>query len=266
MRPNGVITLCTDFGVSDAYAGILKGVIRGIAPAASVIDLTHAVPPQAVAAGALLLRSAVPYFPNGTVHLAIVDPGVGSARRPVAVIADRGFLVGPDNGLLAPAAELMGIREVRLLDRPELFLHPVSQTFHGRDVFAPVAARLAAGLAPDALGPCLPGLQELALAQPRREQGAWRGEVVHVDHFGNLITNIPAAALSDFPAYGVSVSIAGMSIAALSASYSAVASGEVLAIVGSWGLLEIAVRDGSAAARFRAVPGTPVTMQASARP
>src|SRR5712691_5770640 len=152
MRVNGIITLTTDFGTRDAYVGVMKGVVLGICPAARLIDLSHEVPPQAVRLGALLLRSAVEYFPSGTVHLAVVDPGVGGARQPVLAVTERALLVGPDNGLLAPAAALLGVRAVHRLEREAFFRQPVSQTFHGRDVFAPVAAHLAGGATPDAFG------------------------------------------------------------------------------------------------------------------
>ncbi len=258
MAAGSVITLLSDFGVQDAYVGIMKGVILGIAPEARLVDLTHEIPPRAVSVGALLLRSAVDYFPSGTVHLAVVDPGVGSARHPVAVFTERGVLVGPDNGLLFPSAMAMGLRQVRCLEREDFFRLPVSQTFHGRDIFAPVAAHLTAGIQPQELGSRLLELQPLHLPQVREERGALHGEVLHIDQFGNLITNVPAAALRTFPAQKVSVRICGMSIGTLSSAYAAVPEGAVLAIVGSWGMLEIAVRGGNAAEQLRAATGTSV--------
>src|SRR5215470_7388033 len=178
MQASGIITLLSDFGSRDAYVGIMKGVMLGICPAARLVDLTHEVPAQAVQLGALGLRSAVAYFPVGTVHLAVVDPGVGSVRHPVAVIGERAILVGPDNGLLAPAAATLGAYSVRRLTCSELFLQPVSATFHGRDVFAPVAAHLAAGTPPHALGPELPALQPLSLPAPRVDTSTIHGEVI----------------------------------------------------------------------------------------
>ncbi|MGH7786504.1 MAG: SAM hydrolase/SAM-dependent halogenase family protein [Candidatus Binatia bacterium] len=261
MRPSGIITLLTDFGTRDAYVGIMKGVALGICPAARLVDLTHAVPPQAVGLGALVLRSALDAFPDGTVHLAVVDPGVGSARAPVAVVTARAILVGPDNGLLAPSAAHLGVTAVYRLEAPAYFRQPVSQTFHGRDVFAPVAAHLAAGLDPSLLGP--PGaLQAMDLAAPRQVDDALHGEVVYVDHFGNLVTNLPAAALRTFRASRVSVRIAEMTIAGLVSSYAAAAPGAPLAIIGSWDLLEVAVRDGDAAARLQVGIGAPVAVTA----
>lgn len=260
MQANGVITLLTDFGTRDAYVGIMKGVALGICPTARLVDLTHEVPPQAVPVGALLLRSAVESFPDGTVHLAVVDPGVGSARDAVAVITARACLVGPDNGLLAPAAAALGPYTVRRLTCEELFRRPVSQTFHGRDIFAPIAAHLAAGMPPQRLGPQVPALQPLALPEPRVESNAVHGEVIYVDHFGNLITNIGAAALRAFRPQNLSVRIAETMISPLASSYAAVPAGMALALIGSWGTLEVAVRDGRAADALHAGVAARVTV------
>jgi S-adenosylmethionine hydrolase len=260
MRPNGIVTLLTDFGQRDAYAGIMKGAVLSICPRAQLIDLTHDVPPQAVPIGALALRSAVPYFPDGTVHVAVVDPGVGSTRAAVVVATARAYLVGPDNGLLVPAAAQLGIEAVYRLERAEYFRQPVSATFHGRDVFAPVAAHLANGVAPDAFGPPLPALVPLPLPEPACAAGVVRGVVVYVDRFGNLVSNIPAAALAAFHASGVSVTIAAMTLSPIAPSYAAVAPGAPLALIGSWDTVEIAVRDGNAAEHFGVGIGAPVTL------
>jgi len=260
MQPNGIITLLTDFGSRDAYVGIVKGVMLGICPAARLVDLTHEVPAQAVRLGALLLRSAVGYFPDGTIHLAVVDPGVGSARDPIVVTTPRACLVGPDNGVLAPAAAALGTPIVHRLTNETLRRLPVSHTFHGRDIFAPAAAHLAAGTPPDAFGPRLSALQPLALPEPRVEPTAVHGEVIYVDHFGNLVTNIGTDALGAFRPQSLSVRIAGTMISALVSSYAAAAPGAPLALIGSWGTLELAVRDGNAATALRAGIATPVTV------
>jgi S-adenosyl-L-methionine hydrolase (adenosine-forming) len=255
-----VITLLTDFGARDAYVGIMKGVMLGIHPGAQLVDITHAVPPQAVRLGALLLRSAVDYFPPGTVHLAVVDPGVGSARDPILVVTERAVLVGPDNGLLAPSASALGLRAVHRLERDEFFRNPLSQTFHGRDIFAPVAAHLAEGTPPAAFGSERPGLQPLDLPEPRVEPGAVHGEVVYVDHFGNLITNISAATLHAFRPHRLSVRIEHTMMSPLASTYAAAPPGTPLTLIGSWGMLEVAVRDGSAAEQLRAGLATRVTV------
>lgn len=255
-----VITLLSDFGSRDAYVGIMKGVILGISPAVRLVDLTHEVSPQAIRLGALVLRNAVEYFPAGTIHLAVVDPGVGSTRQAVLVVTPRALLVGPDNGLLAPAARALGAGSIHRLEREDLFRQPVSRTFHGRDVFAPVAAHLAAGTSPESVGPPVPSLQPLDLPEPRAEAAAVHGEVIYVDHFGNLVTNISAAAIASFRGSDVSVRIDGMRVSPLAPTYAAVSSGAAVGVIGSWGVLEVAVRDGNAAARFGAGVATPISV------
>ena len=260
MTTSPIITLLTDFGLDDAFVGIMKGVILGIDPQARLVDLTHAVPPQQVLPAALVLRSAVPYFPEGTIHVAVVDPGVGSARRALLIETARALLIGPDNGVLSLAAPAMGRRATRVIDNADLFRHPVSQTFHGRDIFAPVAAHLARGVAPQAVGPVVDAITELTLPAPRRSGSRLHGEVVYVDRFGNLVTNLDADSVAGFPVSTLSVSIAGIPVAGPVAAYAAVPEGTLLAIVGSWGVVEIAVRNGNAAQQLGAGPGTPVTV------
>jgi S-adenosylmethionine hydrolase len=257
--PPKLITLLTDFGLCDGYVGIMKGVILGIAPTVQLVDLAHEVRAQDVPGAALILRSAVPYFPPGSVHLAVVDPGVGSSRAPIAVATDRAYFVGPDNGLLAPAvAVLGGAHGVWRIDSVASPLGAVSQTFHGRDVFAPAAAQLAAGLAPEKIGAPLGSLQQLALPDPRRHTNGVDGEVIYVDRFGNLITNISAADLAAFASRPVSVSIGGVHDMAMVRAYSDAALHDPLAIINSWGLLEVAVREGNAAQLLKGDRGTSV--------
>ena len=255
----GVVTLLSDFGHSDAYVGIMKGVVLGIAPAARLVDLTHSVPAQAIEVGAHLLRNAVAYFPPGTVHLAVVDPGVGSARAPIAVITARAALVGPDNGLLHASATALGVREIRRLDEPRFFRHPVGSTFHGRDVFAPVAAHLAAGQSPGDLGPPLEAMQALPLPEARRAGDRVEGRVIHVDGFGNLITNVPEEMVRDLPPSAF-VRIAGHRAGPLCTTYADVPQGAPVALISSWGTLEIAVRGGSAALALAVERGDAVSV------
>ena len=179
---------------------------------------------------------------------------------PSSIETPHGFLVGPDNGVLSLAAAVLGCRQVRLIENAEFFRQPVSQTFHGRDIFAPVAAHLSRGVAPDTLGPRIDSIVELTVPEPRSSASGVRGEVIYVDHFGNLLTNIDADALAHFPVQRVSVSIDGKPVAGPVNAYAAVPEGTALAIVGSWGVVEIAVRNGSAAQTFAAGPGTPVTV------
>jgi S-adenosyl-L-methionine hydrolase (adenosine-forming) len=243
-----LVTLLTDFGLADTYVGQLKGALLAVAPAASLVDLTHAVPAQSVRGGAFLLWTAVEVFPPGTVHVAVVDPGVGSERRAVAARAARGDLfVGPDNGLLVPALDRLGgvAAAVELaapaywrLDRP-------ARTFHGRDVFAPVAGHLANGVALDRLGPPVELRRPFALPAPVVEPGRVMGEVLHVDGYGTLVTNIPGTAVPE----RFSVSIGGREVPS-APTYAAVEPGALLALVGSSGLLEISARNADAAARL----------------
>jgi S-adenosylmethionine hydrolase len=263
--PAGIITLLTDFGSADAFVGVMKGVVLGICPEVRLVDLTHAVPPQQVGVGALLLRSAVPFFPAGSVHVAVVDPGVGGSRRPLLVETSTAVLVGPDNGLLIPAAATFGDATMRVIENDSFFRHPVSQTFHGRDVFAPVAAHLARGVPAQEFGPIVDSVVDLVLPNPRRTDDGIVGEILHVDHFGNLITNIGADLLAAFPAAGLSVSIEGRRVGEPVAAYGAVEERALLAVVGSWGLLEIAERDGNAAKTLAAEAGTPVTVDVDRR-
>lgn len=265
VMPSRLITLLTDFGTQDAYVGIMKGVILGITPDVHLVDLTHAVPPQQVTVAALVLRHAVGFFPPGTIHVAVVDPGVGGTRRPILIDTDMGVLIGPDNGVLAPAAAVMRPRAIRLIEHEEFFRHPVSQTFHGRDIFAPVAAHLARGVDPQVVGRRLDSIVELPLSPVRCNASGVEGEVVYVDQFGNLGTSITAEVLARFPGRAVSVTISGKRVAGPLSAYAAVPEGTALAIVGSWGMLEIAVRNGSAAKLFAAGPGTPVTVVVETR-
>jgi S-adenosylmethionine hydrolase len=256
-----IITLLTDFGSRDAFVGVMKGVILGIAPDVRLIDLTHEIPAQDLIAGALILRSAVPYFPAGSVHVAVVDPGVGSARRAIVVETDRGLLVGPDNGVLEPAAARLGRRCVRAIENHAWLHHPVSSTFHGRDIFAPVAAHLARGDDPAAVGPLIDGMIELQPPPVRVGDQQIDGEVIHVDAFGNLLTNIGAEALGRFPAANLSVTIGHTRVTGLATAYAAVPPGVAVALVNSWGVLEVAVRNGNAARALSAGRGTPVTVE-----
>ena len=255
-----LVALTTDFGTVDPWVGIMKGVLATRAPEARVVDLTHGVPPQNVLAGALVLRSALPWFPPGTIHVAVVDPGVGSERRPICVETARELLVGPDNGLLSLAAASAPPVRVYHLKEGRFFPSPRSTTFHGRDVFAPVAAALATGTRPSDLGPQILDMHVLQVPEPRREAGAIRGEVIYVDHFGNLITNVSQTLLTNFPAEPTSISIRGTRVAGISPSYAAAGPGQPVAVVNSWNHLEIAIRDGSAAASLGARVGDEVVV------
>lgn len=237
-----VVTLTTDFRTRDGYVGEMKGVILSRAPSARLVDVTHDVPAGDVWTGSWTLSRIWTRFPPGTVHLAVIDPGVGSSRRAVAVaIADR-WLVAPDNGLLTLTSS--EVDAVRTLEPDRVGLEPLSDTFHGRDLFAPAAAHLAAGGSPEGLGePVDPGtLVRLPVPSPSRDGERVRGQVVHVDRFGNLITNVPSEWLPPEPV----AEIGGYEIAVLGRSFAAVEAGDPVLIRGSGGTLEVCVREARA--------------------
>jgi S-adenosylmethionine hydrolase len=252
-----IITLTTDFGDHDPYVGIMKGVILGVAPDARLVDITHQIPPQNIDEAAFALENARPFFPPGTVHLAVIDPGVGSERRPILVTTDRETYVGPDNGLLSFALALPG-SQAWTLDRPEYWLPEVSRTFHGRDIFAPVAARAALGASPGELGTRIddPVRRTLLRAEQSRN-GEITGHVIHVDRFGNLMTNIPGAWLAG---QAWTCEIAGVLVRGPVSTYAAAPPGELLLLVSSNGAAEIAAREASAAERLGASGGTRVRL------
>jgi len=253
------VSLLTDYGLADTYVGQLKGAILSICPTARLVDLTHVVPPQDVRTGAFLLWTATEAFPPGSIHLAIVDPGVGTSRRAVAAQSARGdVFVGPDNGLLGPALDrLGGATCVVELTNSRFWRPAVSLTFHGRDIFGPVAGHLAKGVPLTQLGSALERLERpFAIPLPRRTADEIEGEILHVDGFGTLITNIPGKLVSA----AFTVDLKGQRIHGhQGAPFESVLRGLPLAIVGSQGLLEIAVREGNAAAVFGARVGDGVT-------
>jgi len=256
-----IITLLTDFGERDGFVGVMRGVILGICPDVRFVDLTHDVTPQDVLSGALVLANAVGYFPKRTIHLAVVDPGVGSERRPILIETEDFVLVGPDNGLLSLAAARSPVRTVVHLDRSQYFLLEPSRTFHGRDVFAPVAAHCAAGIGAGVLGSTTEGFERLTIPAPRRVESAVEAQVIHVDRFGNLVTNVEPGDLADFRGPDVSISIGAVTIFEISPHYAAVREAKPLALWNSWGRLEIAVRNGSAARQLRARTGDRVQIR-----
>ena len=254
--PNSIITLTTDFGLGDPFAGIMKGVILSVNPKARIVDITHGIPSHDIFAGAMALQSSSSYFPKGTIHLAVVDPGVGSSRRPLLAISDDYAFVGPDNGLLAHAiGSEQGVRVFHITE-PDHFLKPVSQTFHGRDIFAPVAAWLSRGMLPESFGTEINDWIQLDWPTPLRVGKSLFGTVLRVDRFGNLVTNISTEDLvcpTSTP-QEIEIDIRGRTIRELCRSYAEAACDEPFAIIGSAGLLEIAVREASAAALLGAGP------------
>jgi S-adenosylmethionine hydrolase len=266
-RASGIVTLLTDFGAEDPNVGIVKGVILAIHPGARIVDLTHAIPPQDVRRGALALEAAYRFFPPGTVHMAVVDPGVGGPRRPLAVRADGHVFVGPDNGLLGFCADRPGARAVELTE-PRYYRagrRGVSRTFHARDIFAPVAGHCSRGVAIDRLGAPARGVVRLAPRMPRRTGDRVVGEVLLADRFGNLLTNVTAEHLPAAPAV-CRLALAGHRIDGLVARYGDRPVGALGALIDSSGRVEIFVRDGSARARLGVGPGARVSFSSTSSP
>jgi S-adenosylmethionine hydrolase len=257
---NPLITLTTDFGTADHFVGSMKGVIAGIAPRARVIDITHEVSPFEIVEGAFTIAEAWRAFPQRTIHVVVVDPGVGSARRPILAEVDGHYFVSPDNGVLS----LVWGKErgkVRHITATRYFRVPVSETFHGRDIFSPVAAHLAAGVAASKFGKLIHDAMRLSGLEPvRTGKRAWTGVVLKVDRFGNLITNFH---IDEFEAIRTQpfTLLAGMErLSRLAANFSEGAMGELLVIVGSSGYLEIAVNRDSAAKRLGCGSGAPLEL------
>jgi len=257
-----IVTLTTDFGTRDPWVGIMKGVILGIAPTARLVDLSHDVAAQDILEGALCLEAAAPFFPRGTIHLAVVDPGVGSARRAIAVRAGGQYYVGPDNGLLSLAfAQAPTPMAAVELTAAEYRLSPLSRTFHGRDLFAPAAAHLAAGVALERFGRAIADPVRLVLPVSQRAGDHVRGEVLAVDRFGNLVTSLRGEDLSGLASSKLVVEIGEVRLGAPLSAYADAPPGGLGAIVGSTGRLEIFARDGSAHAMLGRGRGAPVVLR-----
>ena len=255
-----LITLTTDFGLADGYVGTMKGVILAICPEAILVDISHEVRPQAVRQGAYLLSCAAPFFAPGTLHLAIVDPDVGGQRRPVLALTERAAYIGPDNGVLSMALDQDPPLSAVHLTSPAYWRASVSRTFHGRDIFAPATAHLAAGVDPLDMGDPITteSLVRLPAAEPEtRPDGSLLGEVLHIDRFGNLVTTFRADRLP----IRFTVEIAGVHIDRLSQTFSTAEKGRCLAYIGSSSYLEIAVRDGNAAEQLGVSLASPVRLR-----
>ncbi|MFQ5803083.1 MAG: S-adenosyl-l-methionine hydroxide adenosyltransferase family protein [Candidatus Methylomirabilales bacterium] len=252
-----IITLLTDFGNADPFVGIMKGVILTINPRVEIVDLCHGVPLQDVLEAAFLLHSSYRYFPTGTIHVVVVDPGVGSQRRPLLAEGVHGYYIAPDNGVLSYLFASGEIQRVVEITAEAYFLRPVSQTFHGRDIFAPVAAHLSGGETLDRFGRPTSTYVRLALPAPEKKgEGHLIGSVLHVDRFGNLVTNISASDVSGFREFKILVKT--RKVHGLVESYDSLKAGETGVILGSAGHLEIFTNRGSAARVLKAKRGTTV--------
>ena len=254
MKP---ITLTTDFGHDDGFVGTMKGVILRTAPNAAVVDLTHGIAPGDVRAGAYALAAAYRFFPGGTIHVAVIDPGVGSDRAGVVIETENYPFVGPDNGVFSFALRGERLRSIHRLENPKFQLTEVSRTFHGRDVFAPAAAHLSRGVPANQFGPRQHELVQLDWPEPVATKSGLRGEVVYIDHFGNCITNLPASRVLASGATRVKV---GAKSVPIHDCYSVVKDGKPVAVIGSTGLLEIAINGGSAAKVLKLKTGAKIPL------
>ena len=260
MRPPcGVVTLTTDFGIEDSYVGTMKGVGLRIFPDVRIVDITHHVTAQDVLEASLVLESSYPYFPVGSVHVVVVDPGVGTSRRPILVVAQDHYFVGPDNGSFTRILESGSVDAVHVIENPSLMLADISNTFHGRDVFAPAAAYLARGVAPSEFGKQIPDPVRVELPRPKVYPNQLAGEVVYIDGFGNIITNISRSQLEGVAGdRGVRIRLNGKVVERVHRSYLEGPQGRLLALFGSSNLLELAVAGGRADRRVGAGKGDTV--------
>jgi S-adenosylmethionine hydrolase len=251
-----VITLMTDFGIKDGNVGVMKGVIWGICPTAPISDLSHMIGAQNIREAAYVFARSVPYFPKGSIHVVVVDPGVGTRRRPMAAQIGDWFYVGPDNGTitgLLERAEQEGWQAHFVeLDQPEYWLQSISYVFHGRDIFSPVAAHLANGVSLTELGSPFSDPIRLELPKPEKTKDGWRGEVTHIDHFGNISTNIRVEHLGDAMKHkeNITVHLSEIEINGLVNTFGERPVGELIALIGSTGNLGIALVNGDAAAKL----------------
>lgn len=257
---NPLITLTTDFGLSDHYVGAMKGVILSICPSARIVDISHGVSAYEIGEGAFTLAQAYRYFPRGTIHVVVVDPGVGTTRRPILAQAAGQYFIAPDNGVLS----MVYTREshkVRAITNERYFLKPVSNTFHGRDIFSPVGAHLASGVKPARFGKTMEDYLRLTLDKPERTgRRVWTGAILKTDRFGNLVTNFPVADFPDLEKRGFEMAVGPQRVSLLARNYAGCGPGELFAIAGSSGYYEISVGQSSAAKLLGCATGAPVEL------
>jgi S-adenosylmethionine hydrolase len=260
--PNPIITLTTDFGFKDPYVAEIKAVILSISPNVRIVDITHEVDKFSIRMGAYVLACAVPYFPGGTVHLAVVDPGVGTRRRAILVQTRNSFFIGPDNGVLALAAKRQGVRHVFEITNQKLMFPTISNTFHGRDILAPVAAHLTNGTKPEAVGPEIQKISTAKFARVIKRKDSLIGEVLHIDGFGNIITNIEEKELSSMKIEETVVVKFRNAKFRLKfcRTYAEVEKQEALGLIGSHSFLEISVNQGNAADKFKVKSGDRIAL------
>ena len=262
-RP-GIVTLITDFGTRGEYAGAMKGAILKVNPRCQVIDITHQIEPQNLLQASFVLQSAYPYYPPGTIHVAVVDPGVGTRRRPVVVEKEGYLFVGPDNGVFSGVLSRRAKTVVYEIAERKFFLSPVSDTFHGRDIFAPVAGRLSLGMEPRRLGPRVKEVKTLEWPQPRRSGRKLLARILWADSFGNLMTNVSREESGpDVEGRPIQIQGKGWCIDRIHRTYGQGRRGEPMALFGSGGYLEISVNRGNALELLGLRPGDPITIRLS---
>jgi S-adenosylmethionine hydrolase len=263
--PRPIITLTTDFGLKDPYVAEMKAVILRISPDATIVDVSHEIEKFNMKMGAYVLASAAPYFPKRTVHVAVVDPGVGTQRRPIAVQTKRSICVGPDNGILSLVAAREGTKQVREITNRKLMMLRISNTFHGRDIFAPVAAHLSKGTSPSQVGPRIENMRTPSFAKPATFRNKLVGEIIHVDDFGNIITNIPAEMMKPFAKTGrIVIRVENRKTKLrLCKVYGDLRRNEAIGIIGSHDFLEIAVNQGNASKVLSVEVGDKLEVRAS---
>jgi S-adenosylmethionine hydrolase len=256
-----IITLLTDFGTKDHYVASMKGAILNINPRCLLVDITHQVKPQDIEEAGFILVNTYSYFPKGTIHLSVVDPGVGGIRKSILVVTQHYFFVGPDNGLFTLVVQREKIKQVVALNKKNYFLSKISGTFHGRDIFAPVAAHLSLGVKPNAFGYEIKSLKELGPRKPFVKEGKLFGEILHIDAFGNVISNIDEEKLFRFIESRPFAIRAGRKvISGLKKGYWEGKKGEPIALLGSGGFLEISVREGNAQKLLKLKRGDPIVI------
>jgi S-adenosylmethionine hydrolase len=257
-----IITLLTDFGLKDPYVAAMRGVILTINPKSTLVDITQQVNSHDIKEGAFILGQAYSNFPKGTIHLSVVDPGVGSPRKPILIVTQNYFFVGPDNGLFTIALRQEGVKQVIVLTNQKFFRSKISSTFHGRDIFAPVAAYLSLGVKPESFGPLIKSWQEISFPSPATKQKELVGEIVHVDAFGNLVSNIDRESLLQFSKGRPLVTKIGKrTMRGLKKGYWEGKKDEPMALIGSGGFLEISVREGNAQKALKMRRGDPVIVE-----
>lgn len=263
--PNPIITLTTDFGLKDPYVAEMKAVILNISPNTKIVDITHQIEKFNIRMGAYVLAAASSYFPKGTIHVVVVDPGVGTRRKAILIQTKQGYFVGPDNGVLVLAAESQGIEHVYKITNPKLKLPKISNTFHGRDIFAPAAAHLAKGTPPSEFGPGIHKIVTPKFAKITRRKGGLIGEIIHIDGFGNIVTNFSEKELESMGIKGmVNIKLKNTRLKLkLCRAYAEVEAQKPLAIIGSHNFLEISVNQGNAADTFKTKVGDKVTLYRS---